>query len=140
MTVEGKVFHTREGCGEHPRSTFVNLNLFDGEAFFGRLLCIEKGEQVPVHVHEHKDECFDVISGHGTFLLNGKEIEAGPGTFVYVPAGAFHGLRADGSDHWIVRETVSERVYARRALRLLWIAFRKRVRGWFARKDRSAEP
>ncbi len=96
---------------------FVNLNLFDGEAFFGRLLCFERGQQVPVHVHEHKDECFDVIEGEGTLLAEGQEMRAGPGTMLYVPAGVTHGLRADGTERWVLRETVSERVYLRRALR-----------------------
>ncbi len=107
----------------------VNLNLFDGEAFFGRLLCLQRGQQVPVHVHEHKDECFDVLEGEGTLLAGGQEFRAQPGMMLYVPAGVTHGLRADISDKWVLRETVSERVYARRALRLLWQAVLKRIRG-----------
>ena len=106
----------------------VNLNLFDGEAFFGRLLCLQQGQQVPVHVHAHKDECFDVVQGEGTLIADGHEFRAGPGTFLYIPAGVTHGLRADISDRWVLRETVSERIYARRALRLLWQAAMKRVR------------
>ncbi len=105
----------------------VNLNLFDGEAFFGRLLCLRRGQQVPVHVHEHKDECFDVIEGEGTLLVDGQAISAGPGTTLYVPAGVSHGLRADGTERWVLRETVSERVYARRALKLLGRAVLKRL-------------
>lgn len=123
---KGRVFHV-DGCSEYEGKSFVNLNLFDGEAFFGRLLCIGKGEAVPVHVHEHKDECFDVLSGSGTFILDGDEIEAGPGTFIYVPAGTSHGLRADRSERWVLRETIGERVYARRALKLVWKAILKRI-------------
>ena len=98
---------------------FINLTLFDGDAFFGRLICFSRGQSVPAHRHEHKDECFDVVAGQGTLLIDGKEILATPGIMVYVPAGVEHGLRADGTEQWIVRETVSERVYARRALALL---------------------
>ncbi|MGB8646128.1 MAG: cupin domain-containing protein [Anaerolineae bacterium] len=105
----------------------VNLNLFDGEAFFGRLLCLQRGQAVPVHVHAHKDECFDVLQGEGTLLVDGQEVRAGPGTMLYVPVGVRHGLRADGTDCWVLRETVSERVYLRRAVRLLWQAFMKRM-------------
>ena len=39
----------------------VNLKLFDGEAFFGRLLCFSRGQVVAYHRHEHVDECFDVL-------------------------------------------------------------------------------
>ncbi|MGE5141634.1 MAG: cupin domain-containing protein [Rudaea sp.] len=106
----------------------VNLNLFDGEAFFGRLLCLEPGQQVPVHTHEHKDECFDVVEGEGTLLAGGQEYRAGPGTTLYVPAHVRHGLRADGPARWVLRETVNERVYARRALALAGRAILKRLK------------
>lgn len=118
---------------QFPGDQFANLNLFDGDAFFGRLLCFSRGQSVPVHRHEHKDECFDVVAGQGTLLMDGKEIAGVPGTMVYVPAGTEHGLRADGTAQWVVRETVSERVYARRALRLLGKAFIKRGKQLFAR-------
>jgi|GEM_PF-506910 len=110
---------------------FINLNFFDGDAFFGRLLCFSRGQNVPVHLHEHKDECFDVVEGQGTLLVDGKEITGVPGTTIYVPAGVTHGLRADGSERWVVRETVSERVYARRAIALLARAVLKRIKNPF---------
>ena len=108
-------------------SQFVTEHLFDGDGFYGRLLCFRRGQAVPEHVHEHIDECFDVLEGEGTFLINGQEVLAGPGTTIYMPAGTRHGLRADRSDRWIIRETVHERVYARRALRLLGRMFLKRL-------------
>lgn len=116
-------------CREHPEETFLNLNLFDGDGFYGRLLCLSKGADVPVHIHDHRDECFDVVEGEGTFLVDGEEIHAGPGSFLYIPAGVRHGLRADGTERWVLRETVSDRVYARRALGLVLKAILKRVRG-----------
>ncbi len=118
-------------CEEKTEEDLVNLNLFDGDGFYGRLLCVRKGAQVPVHSHGHRDECFDVLEGEGTFLVDGREIRAGPGSFLYVPAGVRHGLRADGTERWVLRETVSDRVYARRALSLVWRAIVKRVRALF---------
>ncbi len=105
----------------------ANINLWDGEAFFGRLLCFARGHVVPVHKHEHTDECFDVIEGCGTLLVDGRELIGEPGTVLYVPAGIEHGLRADGTEQWIVRETVSERVYAGRAARMVLRAALKRA-------------
>ena len=105
----------------------ANVNLFDGEQFFGRLLCFQRGQVVPYHRHEHKDECFDVIEGEGTFLIDGGEMRGAPGMTLYVPANIEHGLRADGSEQWLVRETVHERVYAGRAAKMVARAALKRL-------------
>ncbi len=104
-----------------------NVTLFDGQAFFGRLLCLSRGQVVPVHTHDHKDECFDIVEGSGTLLIDGREFTAEPGAILYVPAGVEHGLRADGSEQWLVRETASERVYAGRAAKMVVRAALKRL-------------
>ena len=108
-------------------SELTNLNLFDGEAFFGRLLCFSKGQVVRYHRHEHTDELFDVVEGEGTFLIDGGEMPGVPGTILYVPAGVEHGMRADGSAQWVVRETVHERVYASRAAKMIVRATLRRL-------------
>jgi quercetin dioxygenase-like cupin family protein len=105
----------------------TNLNLFDGEAFFGRLVCFSKGQVVRYHRHDHTDELFDVIEGEGTFLIDGGEMRGVPGTILYVPAGVEHGMRADGTDQWVVRETVHERVYAGRAVKMVARAALRRL-------------
>ncbi len=104
-----------------------NINLFDGETFFGRLVCFSRGQVVPVHKHEHRDECFDVVDGEGTLLIDGRELRGEPGTILFVPAGVEHGMRADGTERWVVRETVSERVYAGRAAKMVIRAALKRL-------------
>jgi quercetin dioxygenase-like cupin family protein len=105
----------------------TNLNLFDGEAFYGRLLCFARGNVVPYHSHDHIDEVFDVLEGEGTILIDGREMRGVPGTTLYVPAGTEHGFRADGTDEWIVRETVHERIYAGRAAKMVVRAALRRV-------------
>ncbi|MBI5301282.1 MAG: cupin domain-containing protein [Chloroflexi bacterium] len=105
----------------------VNLNLFDGDAFFGRLLCFSRGQVVRYHRHEHTDEVFDVLEGEGTILIDGGEVRGTAGTILYVPAGIEHGFRADGTEEWIVRETVHERVYAGRAAKMVLRALLKRL-------------
>jgi quercetin dioxygenase-like cupin family protein len=104
-----------------------NVNLFDGEAFFGRLVCFTRGQVVPYHRHEHTDEVFDVLEGEGTILIDGREMRGIPGTILYVPAGIEHGFRADGSEHWVIRETVHERIYAGRAAKMVVRAALKRL-------------
>ncbi len=105
----------------------TNVNLFDGEAFYGRLLCFARGNVVPYHKHEHTDEVFDVLEGEGTILIDGREMRGTPGTILYVPAGIEHGFRADGTAQWVVRETVHERIYAGRAAKMVIRAALRRL-------------
>ncbi|MDQ4489611.1 cupin domain-containing protein [Sinomonas sp. ASV486] len=44
----------------------------------------------PVHRHLVEDECFYVISGWATFVVDGQRLPAGPGDFVYLPVGSTH--------------------------------------------------
>lgn len=44
----------------------------------------------PVHRHLVEDECFYIISGHATYLVDGRELPAGPGDFVFLPVGSTH--------------------------------------------------
>jgi mannose-6-phosphate isomerase-like protein (cupin superfamily) len=51
------------------------------------------------HIHDDRDEAFYVLDGAFTFTRGHDEIEAGPGTFVFVPRGTRHAYRSteDGS-------------------------------------------
>ena len=44
----------------------------------------------PVHRHLVEDECFYIVSGHAVFVVDGKELAAGPGDFVFLPVGSSH--------------------------------------------------
>ena len=46
------------------------------------------------HVHQHTEESFYVLDGAFTFTLGTDDLEAGPGSFVRVPPGTRHELRA----------------------------------------------
>jgi quercetin dioxygenase-like cupin family protein len=46
------------------------------------------------HVHQHTEESFYVLDGGFTFTVGADEIQAGPGSFVVVPRGTSHVLRA----------------------------------------------
>ena len=48
-----------------------------------------------LHYHERTDEFYYVISGSGTMLLDGEEVELHPGVVVYVPRGVQHKARGD---------------------------------------------
>jgi mannose-6-phosphate isomerase-like protein (cupin superfamily) len=44
----------------------------------------------PLHRHLHEDEMFLVLEGEARFLCGGEELAAGPGDFVFLPAGLAH--------------------------------------------------
>jgi mannose-6-phosphate isomerase-like protein (cupin superfamily) len=48
------------------------------------------GDGPPVHEHTAEDDSFYVLEGEVTFLVDGEELVAGPGTFVLVPPGVPH--------------------------------------------------
>lgn len=56
----------------------------------------QPGGGVPPHLHQNVDEFFYVLDGEYTFLLDGKPTQASAGTFVFVPAGTFHGFTNTG--------------------------------------------
>jgi quercetin dioxygenase-like cupin family protein len=56
-----------------------------------------------VHVHHGDDEAWHVLEGSLRFQLDGRTVEAGPGTTVFVPAGVAHTYEAlEGSRYLIV--------------------------------------
>src|ERR1700731_3058624 len=48
-----------------------------------------------LHYHERTDEIYHVISGRGTMVLDGEEVELHPGVVVYVPRGVRHKAKGD---------------------------------------------
>lgn len=72
--------------------------LADGAGTGGAYSVIEqlcpKGSGAPPHTHE-QDEAFYLIEGQATFLLGDRQVAAGAGSHVWVPAGTVHGFRVD---------------------------------------------
>lgn len=53
------------------------------------------GVVAPPHVHADEEEAFFVLEGDLVFLLDDEEIEAPPGTYVYIAPGTLHGFRCN---------------------------------------------
>lgn len=52
---------------------------------------LDAGQPGPgAHVHDSNDDIFYVLAGTITFMVDEQEIEAGPGSFLRVPAGIEH--------------------------------------------------
>jgi len=56
------------------------------------------GTGVPLHYHEREEETFYVISGQVEFLMDDTTRLAGPGTTLFVPRRAVHGLKVHGNE------------------------------------------
>ena len=105
-----KEYESIDGDAIEARPFFVSEDLV------AVLVTLQPHARVPLHVHQHHDEIFDVIRGTGTFFLEGQAIEFGPGMTIVVTAGVEHGLLA-GEEPWVLRETVHRHVYARKAIK-----------------------
>jgi mannose-6-phosphate isomerase-like protein (cupin superfamily) len=55
-------------------------------------------EGVEPHSHPDHVDSFYVLEGEAEFMIDGRAVRAGPGTFVAAPIGAVHGFRNAGSD------------------------------------------
>jgi quercetin dioxygenase-like cupin family protein len=53
-------------------------------------------EGVEPHSHDDHVDSFYVLEGEVEFLVEGRTIRAGPGTYVAVPQGVTHGFRNPG--------------------------------------------
>ena len=52
----------------------------------------------PPHRHREMHDCFYVIDGALVFQVDGRRVEAGPGTFVAVPPGVVHTFANEGAE------------------------------------------
>ena len=58
---------------------------------------VPPGEGPPPHTHVNDDEILYVAQGAITIIVEGRETEAGAGSFAAVPRGTVHTFRNDGS-------------------------------------------
>jgi len=114
MTARWKVTDTSQ-IARYDELPLTNVPMFREEEFSGCVLGFLPGQVLPRHSHEHEHEVFDVLAGTGTIWLDGQPVHAGPGTSVFVPAGVEHGFENTGGDRWLIRATLHERTYLRKA-------------------------
>ena len=68
----------------------------DTPRFTFGIIEIAPGRVLESHVHQDEDDAFYILEGELTFIFDGREVSAGPGTFVLVPPGLEHAFRNDG--------------------------------------------
>jgi mannose-6-phosphate isomerase-like protein (cupin superfamily) len=68
------------------------VNLFETRNFFCDVYCLEPGQVQKVHAHKDEDKLYYVLSGSGTFIVDGESKELGEQQIVFAPAGSDHGV------------------------------------------------
>ena len=59
---------------------------------------IRAGSSPPLHVHHSEDESFWVLAGNIRFRVGDEDIEAGPGSFVFLPRDVPHTFIVEGNE------------------------------------------
>lgn len=76
--------------------------LFESERILVGLNAFLPGQEHALHAHEGMDKVYQVLSGSGLFLLEGREIPMSPGIMLIAPSGVPHGIRNDGQEQLVV--------------------------------------
>lgn len=66
----------------------------DGRSCTFDELC-PRGLVAPLHVHDNEEEAFFVLEGEFVFTVGDRDIEAGPGCYIYLPPKVRHGFRVE---------------------------------------------
>jgi quercetin dioxygenase-like cupin family protein len=56
-------------------------------------MVIRQGFEPPPHIHHREDECYYILDGTLTFVIDGATIDAQAGDVVFLPRGVQHGFR-----------------------------------------------
>ena len=76
--------------------------IFRSKSMLVGINAFEPGQEHSLHTHAGMDKVYHVISGHGTFLLEGEEIAMEAGVMLVAPENVPHGIRNDGDERLIV--------------------------------------
>ena len=85
----------------------VEPQLTGDTSFCTLIQTLDVGALVPVHHHEKAEQVLFFISGHGTAVVNGREVAVCPGTTIHVPKGIKHGISNTGAERLSFLETTS---------------------------------
>jgi quercetin dioxygenase-like cupin family protein len=76
---------------------FFKSTLFESKNLLLGLNCLEPGQTQHAHTHEGQDKFYFVVEGEGDFSVGEASRRAGPGSVVWAPAGAAHGVTNAGA-------------------------------------------
>ena len=87
---------------DHPMFEGVEIarlaGIKDGSPVGTSILRVERGAEIPVHVHEGSIDSIYCIRGRGEIFSDGKWRPIDHGDYCFVPAGEGHGVRNPSGD------------------------------------------
>jgi mannose-6-phosphate isomerase-like protein (cupin superfamily) len=109
MPAEGKVIRYDDvpwRRNDDPRD-WLNFKRLIWEETGSKELCVGVGELDPgrvlgLHHHVGDAEFYYVLSGRATITVEEKEINATPGTAIYIPPSAKHKILNDGKEKFVM--------------------------------------
>ena len=109
MPAEGKVIRYDDvprRRNDDPRD-WLNFKRLIWEETGSKELCVGIGELDPgrvlgLHHHVGDAEFYYVLSGRATITVEDKEIDATPGTAIYIPPSAKHKILNDGKEKFVM--------------------------------------
>lgn len=88
---------------DHPRFEGVKIAVLvkesDTEKVSVSELIISPGVEAPVHTHDLQADSIYVVSGQGEAFLDGTRQKVAAGDYIFVPAGAEHGISNTGPEN-----------------------------------------
>jgi quercetin dioxygenase-like cupin family protein len=103
-TIDGAAVHASlAGEGEEtwfqPNRMRIKATADDTGGAYGLVESwIRAGSSPPLHVHHREDEAFFVLEGRVRFHAAGRDIVAGPGSFVFLPRDVPHTFIVEGDE------------------------------------------
>jgi quercetin dioxygenase-like cupin family protein len=76
--------------------------IFESSRLLVGLNAFEPGQEHALHAHAGQDKVYQVIEGHGLFLLEGRELAMTTGDLLVAPEGVPHGVRNTGHQRLLV--------------------------------------
>jgi len=76
--------------------------IFESPRLLVGLNAFEPGQEHALHAHAGQDKVYQVIEGHGLFLLEGRELTMTAGDLLIAPEGIAHGVRNTGNGRLLV--------------------------------------
>jgi len=97
----GSIHAALEGEGEatwfQPNLMRIKATAADTGGAYGLVESwVRAGSSPPLHVHHREDEAFYVLEGQVRFHADGRDILAGPGSFVFLPRDVPHTFVVEG--------------------------------------------
>ena len=114
--IERVEHHEIPELAEFSKEGLVRKSLIQSNGIVCDFVCFEPGQAAGSHKHPVQDEIFYVVEGKGIITFEDRDdIHVKPGSVVFTPSGAVHGVQTTGTDRLILMLIKGPGVTDRRA-------------------------